>query len=177
MYLGFASVSAVWLDIRINEHDETCRLAYPCSALQWRQHDSKLIFVTLWYIWQLCLIRFSVSVTFFETGRTDIRTNRLFSENIILEAFLTFFSFSFLCVSFSHFLLISLQNIKGLCFCSQTDRSIQTYKKKQESLVGDIQKLREQKWDFFGMCMQLDCNCFESEIVQEGLKNYKILST
>ena len=48
---------AVLLDIRNNEHDETWksdgmqealrRLALPCPALQWQQHDSECIFVTL----------------------------------------------------------------------------------------------------------------------------------
>ena len=118
-------------------------------------------------------------MTFFVTGQTDIRTDRLFSENIILEAFLTFFFiFIPLCEFFSLFAYIPTKCKRPLLLLPDRSIDARRIKKKQESLVGDIQKLREQKWDFFGMCMQLDCNCFESEIVhQEGLKNYKILST
>ena len=98
---------AIWIDIRIYDHDETwkcdgmqvagCRLALPCPAQQWHQCDSECIFVTL----KIHLITLFSEIFHFDdfflwldgtwqtdgrtNKRTDIGTDRLFSENIILD--------------------------------------------------------------------------------------------
>ena len=81
---GCMSQNAVWL----------C-LAQHCSGI----NVTLNVFLSpLKYIWQLYSVKFSVSVTFFcdgtgrdgtwrTDGQTDIGTDRLFSENIILDFF------------------------------------------------------------------------------------------
>ena len=91
-------------DIRINKHDETwkcdgmqvaeCRLALPCPALQC---DSECIFVTLEIHLTTLFSEIFCFGDFFcdgtgrdvtdgrTNGQTDIGTDRLFSENIILD--------------------------------------------------------------------------------------------
>ena len=65
-----------------------CRLALPYPALQWHQCDSECIFVTL----EIHLTTFFSEIfcfgDFFCDGtdkQTDIGTDKLFSENIILD--------------------------------------------------------------------------------------------
>ena len=98
---------AIRINIRIYDHDETwkcdgmqvagCRLALPCPAQQWHQCDSECIFVTLEiHLTTLFSEIFCFGDFFCDTGqdgtgrtdkRTDIGTDRLFSENIILDSF------------------------------------------------------------------------------------------
>ena len=74
-----------------------CQLALPCPAQQWHQCDSECIFVTLEiHLTTLFSEIFCFGDFFFVTGldqtgrdrQTDIGTDRLFSENIILDRLL-----------------------------------------------------------------------------------------
>ena len=74
-----------------------CCLALPCPALQWHQCDSECIFVTL----EIHLTTLFSEIFYFgdfycdgtgrdgteRDGQTDIGTDRLFSENIILDCY------------------------------------------------------------------------------------------
>ena len=93
---------AIWLNIRIYDHDKTWKcdgmqealrgLALPFPALQWQQHDKM-------YFWhplrQLCFQNFLFQCLFFVTERnvtwrdrqTDGQTDRLISENLILDTY------------------------------------------------------------------------------------------
>ena len=81
------------------------------------QHDPSIFLTPLNYIWQLCLAKFSVLSTFFR-GRdgtdgtdkqTDIRTDRLFSGNIILNAKNNwFFTFTFMNLEFHNYNYLSI---------------------------------------------------------------------
>ena len=73
-----------------------CWLALACTALQWHQCDSECIFVTLEIHLTTLFSEIFYLVTFFchwtgrdkrTDGQTDIGTDRLFSENIILDCF------------------------------------------------------------------------------------------
>ena len=70
-----------------------CQLALPCPAQQWHQCDSECIFVTLEIHLTTLFSEIFCFGDFFcdgtgrdvTNGRTDIGTDRLFLENIILD--------------------------------------------------------------------------------------------
>ena len=108
----------------IYDHDETwkcdgmqvagCQLALPCPAEQWHQCDSECIFVTIEIHLTTLFSEIFCFVDFFgggtgqdgtgrtnkqTNGQTDIGTDRLFSENIILDRVVCSRFLEFLCLN------------------------------------------------------------------------------